>query len=67
MKKIILRKIVLNDEYMKKYNLFCKIRYVYYDYQNKYVSSAGVPDGYTFEEFLKSNKHRFTKKKYPLF
>lgn len=67
MKKLILRKIILSDEYMKKNDLWCKIRYVYYDYVNNYISSGGVPDGYTFEGFLKSNTHKFTKKKNPLF
>lgn len=61
MQKLILRKIVLSDEYMKKYNLYCKIRYVYYDYINKIVTSAGVPEGYKFEDFLKNNKHKFKK------
>ena len=67
MNRIILRKYVLNDEYMKKYDLYCKERYIFYDYKNKILTSAGIPEGYSFNDFLKANKHRFTKKLLPLF
>ncbi len=68
---IILRIYKTPKEDIKKYNLFCKTRYVYYDYKNKTITSAGIPEGYTGNDFLKANKHKFKVKailpKYPLF
>lgn len=68
MKKIILRTYSLSKKTMQKYDLYCQKRYVYYDYVNNYISSAGIPAEHTTaNEIIKANKHRFTKKKYPLF
>ena len=71
MDKIILRIYKTPEEDIKKYNLICKTRYVYYDYINKTITDAGIPEGYTGNDFFKTNKHRFKIKailpKYPLF
>lgn len=71
MKRLILRMYKTPKEDIKKFDLICKYRYVYYDYVNNYITSAGIPEEENKEDFinrlLKNNKHRFTKKKYPLF
>ena len=71
MNKIILRIYKTPKEWLEKYNLSCKTRYVYYDYINKTITDAGIPEGYARNDFLKANKHRFKVKailpKYPLF
>lgn len=73
MKRIILRFYKISKQYKEKYNLECDYRYVYYDYKNKILTSAGIPNFINPKEFinnsLKNNKHRFVKvnKNIPLF
>lgn len=61
MNKIILRIYETPKEWIEKYNLCCKIRYAFYDYKNKIITSAGIPNGYTANDYLKFNKHKFTR------
>lgn len=65
MTHIIIRIEVLSDEYMQKYNLYCKKRIVYFDFNNKLFSSCGVPEnaGISTSQMLKSYKCRFKRKK----
>lgn len=71
MNKLILRVYKISKAYKEKYSLECNYRYVFYDYINKYISSAGIPNFIDPKNFLndslKYNKHKFTKKQYPLF
>lgn len=71
MKRIILKIYKTPKLWKEKYNLECAYRYVYYDYQNKILTSAGIPNFLDKSEFisdlLKHNKHRFTKRTLPLF
>lgn len=65
MNRIIVKIKVLNDDYMKKYDLHCKKRIVYFDFKNKIFSSCGVPEsaGISTSQMLKSYKCKFKKKK----
>ena len=66
MGKIILRYYTISKEEQKKYNLYCNTRYVAYDYINKIIIDAGLPEDCTTKnKFLKSHKCRFTKKEMP--
>lgn len=44
MKRLILRMYKTPKEDIKKFDLICKYRYVYYDYVNNYITSAGIPE-----------------------
>lgn len=65
MKKIIVRIEILSDEFMQKYNLYCKKRIVYFDFKNKIFSSCGVPEsaGITAKNMLKNYSCKFKRKK----
>lgn len=69
MNRLIIRIETLSDDFMKKHNLVCRKRAVYYDYENKIISSCGIPEhlGLKVNNYLKTWKCRFTKKTLPLF
>lgn len=66
MNKLIIRFYKISKKMKKKYNLECNYRYIYYDYKNKIITSAGIPNFCNPKEFindsLKYNKHKFTRK-----
>lgn len=57
---LILRTYNASNKNISKYNLICKKRYIFFDYKNNIVNSAGIDEENTnIKDILLINKHKF--------